>query len=61
MRALVLDNLFLPSVGSRDRLLALPLGGDDLFDNKFSEAMLKEAKHLEVEDKLDLCRPAAAK
>ena len=47
-RSLVLNNLFLPSVGSKDRLLGLPLGGSDLFDNKFSEAMLQEAKFLKI-------------
>ena len=55
-RSLVLDKLFLPSVGSKDRMLNLPLGGNDLFDNKFSEATLKEAKHLKAEDTFDLRR-----
>ena len=55
-RALVLDNLFLPSVGARDRMLNLPLGGGDLFDNKFSESMINEAKRLKTEEKFDLRR-----
>ena len=53
-RALVLDNLFLPSVGARDRMLNLPLGRGDLFDNKFSESMINEAKRLKTEEKFDL-------
>ena len=58
-RSLVLNNLFLPSVGTKDRLLGLPLGGSDLFDNRFGEVMLQEAKLLKTEDKLDFHRCSA--
>ena len=43
-RAKVLDALFLPSVGARKRLDALPLTGRDLFAGQFQESMEAEIK-----------------
>ena len=57
-RSLVLDNLYWPSQGSRERIEDLPLIGSDLFDNKFDEVMLKEAKRLKTDERIDICRQA---
>ena len=57
-RSLVLDNLYWPSHGSRERVEDLPLIGSDLFDNKFDEVMLKEANRLKTDERIDLHRQA---
>ena len=60
-RANVLDALFLPSVGARKRLDALPLTGPDLFAGQFQESMEAEAKRIKAADKINLKKPAAPK
>ena len=60
-RGLVLDNLFWPSHGSRERMEELPLMGSDLFGGKFDEVMLQEAKRLKTDERIDLRRLSSGK
>lgn len=60
-RSLVLDQLYWPSQGSRERMEELSLSGNDLFDNKFDETMLLEAKRLKADEKIDLRRQSSSK
>ena len=57
-RSLVLDKFYWPPQGSRERVEDLPLIGSGLFDNKFDEVMLKEAKRLKTDERIDLRRQA---
>ena len=59
-RSMILDNMFWPSQGARERMESLPLTGNDLFNNKFDESLLKEAKRIKTEERINLRHPGSS-
>lgn len=60
-RAIVLDALFLSSVGTRKRFDALLFTGPDLFAGQFQESMEAEAKCIKAADKINVKKLTAPK